>query len=66
MLNTCYPELPGQADTYAPMSLEQFIEGFTRRGMAGFDIGGPRIVVDVTDFRRVDCAAVAEQVRALL
>ncbi|ANU55906.2 AAA family ATPase [Acutalibacter muris] len=66
VLNTCYPELPGQADTYAPISLEQFIEGVTRRGMAGFDIGGPRIVVDVTDFRRVDCAAVAEQVRALL
>ena len=34
--------------------------------MAGVDIGAPRIVVDVTDFRRVDCAAVAEQVRALL
>lgn len=66
VVNTRYPEPPGQANTYAPISLEQFIEGFTRRGMAGFDIGGPRIVVDATDFQKVDCAAVAERVRALL
>lgn len=66
VVNTCYPEPPGQAANYKPISLEQFVDGFTKRGMMGFDIGGPRIVVDVTDFQRVDCTAVAEQVRALL
>lgn len=66
VVNTCYPEPPGQAANYESISLEQFVEGFTKRGMMGFDIGGPRIVVDVTDFQKVDCTAVAEQVRALL
>lgn len=66
VVNTRYPEPPGQSAEYKPMSLEQFIEGFTRRGMVGFDIGGPRVVVDVTDLSRVDCASVAEQVRKLM
>lgn len=66
VVNTCYPEPPGQAGEYSPMSLEQFISGVTGRGMAGFDIGGPRIVVDVTDLSKVDCANVAEQVRKLV
>jgi len=66
VVNTCYPEPPGERPTYTPMSLEQFVEGFTKRGMAGFDIGGPRIVVDVTDFSQVDDFAVAERIRALL
>ena len=66
VVNTCYPEQPGQAESRQPISFEQFVEGFTRRGMAGVDIGGPRIVVDVTDFEKVDCAAVAERVRELM
>lgn len=66
VVNTCYPEPPGERPVYTPISLEQFVEGFTKRGMAGFDIGGPRIVVDVTDFAQVDCRAVAEEIRALL
>lgn len=66
VVNTCYPEVPGQAGEHRPISLEQFVEGFTKRGMAGFDIGGPRIVVDTTDIDKVDCAAVAEQVRTLV
>lgn len=66
VVNTCYPELPGQAAVYNPMSLEQFVDGFTKRGMVGFDIGGPRIIVDMTDFQKVDCVAIAERVRALL
>ena len=66
VVNTCYPEPPGQASEYTPMSLEQFISGVTGRGMAGFDIGGPRIVVDGTDLSKVDCGSVAEQVRRLM
>lgn len=63
VVNTCYPERPGQAESRRPISFEQFVEGFTRRGMAGFDVGGPRIVVDVTDFEKVDCVAVVKRVR---
>lgn len=66
VVNTCYPERPGQAESRRPISFEQFVEGFTRRGMAGFDVGGPRIVVDVTDFEKVDCVAVAKRVRELM
>ena len=66
VVNTCYPEPPGRQAEYRPMSLEQFAEGFARRGMAGFDVGGPRVTVDATDFGKVDCAAVAERVRGLM
>lgn len=66
VVNTYYPEPPGQVAVYNPISLEQFVDGFTKRGMVGFDIGGPRIIIDMTDFQKVDCVAIAEQVRALL
>lgn len=64
VVNTCYPEPPGERAAYRPLSLEQFVEGFTRRGMADFDIGGPRVTVDVTDLGRIDYPGVAQRVRA--
>ncbi len=66
VVNTCYPEPPGERPPYAPMSFEQFAAGFRARGMENFDIGGPRVTVDTTDLGQVDCKAVAWQVRALL
>lgn len=66
VVNTCYPEPEGERVEYRPVTLEQFIEGFTARGMADFDVGGPRIVVDVTDLSQVNLEAVASQVREYL
>lgn len=64
VVNTCYPEEPGEKPPYVPMTLEQYVAGFTSRGMESFDIGGPRVTVDVTDLSKVDHALVARQVRA--
>lgn len=64
VVNTCYPEPPGPRPPYVPMTLEQFVEGFRARGMDRFDIGGPRITVDMTDFARVDYKAVAREIKS--
>lgn len=66
VVNTCYPEPPGDCPKYSPISFEQYVAGFTQRGMASFDIGGPRILVDVTDFNQVDYEGVARQVLEIL
>jgi len=64
VVNTCYPEPPGPRPPYVPLTFEQFVEGFQARGMDSFDIGGPRITVDVTDFSKVDAKALAQEVLA--
>lgn len=66
VVNTCYPEPEGARPPYAPVSLEQFTAGIVGRGMADFDVGGPRIVVDTTDFSKVDYEEIAQQVREAL
>lgn len=66
VVNTCYPEPEGERPPYTPVSFEQFTAGIVRRGMADFDVGGPRIVVDTTDFSKVDYEKIARQVREAL
>ena len=66
MVNTCYPEPLGERPPYVPLTFEQFVEGFRARGMDAFDVGGPRVTVDVTDFSRVGIKAIAEEVISLL
>lgn len=66
VVNTAYPELPGERPPYTPVTLEQFVAGFTARGMGDFDPGGPRVTVDVTDFSALDYQGLVEQVRALM
>lgn len=66
VVNTCYPEPEGEETLYVPMTLEQFVSGFHRRGMADFDPGGPRLTVDTTDFSKVDYEAVARQLEEIL
>lgn len=64
VVNDRYPETePGR--TVAPMSYGEFVSGFTARGMDSFSVGGPRIVVDTTDFRTVDMEKIAEKIRDL-
>ena len=65
VVNTCYPEPPGEKPPYVPITLEQYVAGFAGRGMDRFDVGGPRITVDVTELSQVDFQAVARQVQGL-
>ncbi len=64
VVNTSYPEPPGERPPYVPLSFEQFVAGFRARGMDDFDIGGVRIPVDVTDFSQVDVKALAQEIAA--
>lgn len=66
VINTVYPEPPGEKPPYVPITLEQFVAGFTARGMGDFDIGGPRIMVDATDFAALDYEGIVRQVRGLM
>lgn len=66
IVNTCYPEPPGKKADCVPVSYEQFMSGAKRRGMCDFDIGGPRIVVDGTDFQQVDPLAIAAQIQKFM
>lgn len=66
VVNTCYPEPEGEKTPHTPISFEQFVSGIERRGMADFDVGGDRLIVDTTDFSRVDLENIARQVRELL
>lgn len=65
VVNTCYPEPPGERAAYVPMGFEQFMEGFTARGMDTFSMG-ERVAVDVTDFSKVDIKAIVEEVTSRL
>lgn len=66
VVNTRYPEPPGERPACQPITLAQFTAGFTARGMAAFDVGGPRLTVDVTELAAIDYGAVAQQVRRYL
>lgn len=65
VVNTCFPEPEGEKPPYVPMSLEKFVEGFHRRGMDTFTVGGARITVDATDFSAVDHHAIAQEILRL-
>lgn len=66
VVNTCYPEPEGERPAYVPMSLKQYVEGFTKRGMDSFDPGGLRLTVDATDLEQVDYGALAAQLEEYL
>lgn len=60
VVNDCYPEKePGPAP---PIPYESFVEGIARRGMDRFLANGPRIVLDTTDFSRIDWEALIERI----
>lgn len=64
VVNTCYPEPEGAKPPYVPITLERFAKSCHDRGMDTFTVGSPRIVVDATDPSKVDCRAIAEQIRS--
>lgn len=52
VVNDCYPEkTPDKA--VAPVSYERFAGGIADRGMDSFKANGPHIVVDTTDFNKI-------------
>lgn len=53
VVNTKYPEV-GQAPKYVPMGLAKFKDKIEKRGWKTFDVGGTRIVVDNTDFSKIN------------
>lgn len=53
VVNNCYPEkMPGVK--VAPMTYESYVSGIANRGMDSFTSNGPHIVVDTTDFLKID------------
>ena len=62
VVNDRYPEeTPGQE---APgISYEAFVGGIESRGMDAFDVGGPCLTVDTTDWSTVDVDVIAGWVR---
>lgn len=66
VVNTCYPEPAGEKAPHTPIGFEQFVSGIENRGMADFHVGGDRIIVDTTDFSKVDRKSIAGQVQKLL
>ncbi len=53
MVNDCYP---GSKEINSPVqiSYESFVEGITQRGMDSFTANGPQVILDTTDFGRLD------------
>lgn len=53
VVNDCYP---GSKEINSPVqiSYERFVEGITQRGMDSFTANGPQIILDTTDFGRLD------------
>lgn len=62
VVNDCYPErVSGRKIT--PISFESFISGIKSRGMDSFVSNGPHIVVDTTDFKKVDFGSIVKQIQ---
>ena len=53
VVNDCYP---GSKEINSPVqiSYESFVEGITQRGMDSFTANGPQVILDTTDFWRLD------------
>ena len=62
VVNDCYPEKEGNSRPEPVLSYEDFCEGIRARGMDSFSAGGPRIVVNTTDFSLVDREALLQEI----
>lgn len=61
VVNDCYPEkIPNRE--VQPISYEKFVRGITDRGMDSFAANGPHIVVDTTDFEKMDMEKLIKQI----
>ena len=65
VVNDCYPPLPGKQIVRKPLSFEDFQAGIAARGMDSFAADGPCLVLDTTDWEKVDREAAAEEITRL-
>ena len=61
VVNDCYPETDVSRKT-DPIPYESFVAGIKNRGMDSFTCNGPRIVIDTTDFQKVDFEMVLKEI----
>ena len=68
VVNDHYPEIKEKAEMNAQPVLgqEDFIRGITERGMADFQIPGPVLEIDTTDFSKVDLQRITEELQGIL
>lgn len=66
VVNDCYPEPPGKRQERKPLSFEDFQAGIRARGMDSFAADGPCLVVDVTEWEKVDREAIAEEIERIV
>jgi len=64
VVNDCYPEKNVGA-VVPPIPYEWYVSGIRSRGMDTFCGNGPQIVVDTTDFSRVDIRDLVDKIRAI-
>ena len=61
VVNDCYPErVAGRK--IEPIPYESYVGGIKSRGMDSFVSNGPHIVVDTTDFQKVDKESLLEEI----
>lgn len=65
VVNDCYPEKE-TGRVAAGLSYEDFVWGITHRGMDAFCANGPQIIVDTTDFEKVDKEGLLQRISELI
>lgn len=61
IVNDCYPEKI-QNNFVASIPYESFVNGIVNRGMDSFVANGPHIILDTTDFTRIDKEKLLQQI----
>ena len=61
IVNDCYPGKIQNNDS-ALISYEKFVAGITNRGMDQFQANGPHIILDTTDFDRIDKEGLLQEI----
>lgn len=61
VVNDCYPETGG-SHPVPPTSFEKFVFSIETRGMDRFTANGPQIIVDTTDFSKIDREIVIQRI----
>lgn len=64
VVNDCYPVRPGSGQPETQLSRTEFERSIHARGMDTFDVGGPTLCVDTTQWTQVDIDAIAAWVKA--
>ncbi len=65
VVNDCYPEKE-RGHKAAVLSYEDFVAGIQKRGMDQFVANGPQIVIDTTDFDKLDLGKSLNEIEELI